>query len=116
MAQLREKERAELEAQRNALLDEIKQLELEIEPCKEIVLIGVQVSDKMTGAIGTIIAQEINKVTVQYETGSKTYFINKKYISRPRFEDDEEIVEAFTEYDEKKTKLGTLYNELARLQ
>lgn len=116
LAQLREKERAELEAKRNDLLDEIKRLELEIEPCKDIVLIGVQVSDKMTGAIGTIIAQEINKVTVQYETGTKTYFINKKYISRPRFEDDDEIVDAFTEYDEKKVKLDGLYRELARLE
>ena len=70
----------------------------------------------MTGAIGTIIAQEINKVTVQYETGTKTYFINKKYISRPRFEDDDEIVDAFTEYDEKKVKLDGLYRELARLE
>ena len=116
LAQLREKERAELEAKRNALLDEIKQLELDIEPCKDIILIGVQVSDKITGAIGTIIAQKINQITVQYETGTKTYFINKKYISRPRFEDDEEIVEAFTEYDEKKLKLDSLYRELARLE
>lgn len=38
------------------------------------------------------------------------------HISRPRFEDDEEIVEAFTEYDEKKAKLNTLYKELERLQ
>ena len=116
LAQLREKERAELEAKRNALLDEIKQLELDIEPCKDIVLIGVQVSDKTTGAVGTIIAQKINQITVQYETGTKTYFINKKYISRPRFEDDEEIVEAFTEYDDKKVKLDALYRELARLE
>lgn len=116
LAQLREKERAELEANRNDLLDRIKQLELDIEPFKDIILIGVQVIDKTTGAIGTIIAQKINKVTVQYETGVKTYFINKKYPSRPRFEDDDELVEAFTEYDEKRAKLDSLYKELARLR
>lgn len=116
LAQLQEKERAELEAKRNDLIGRIKQLERDIEPYKDIVLMGVQVSDKTTGAIGTIIAQEVNKVTVQYETGVKTYFINKKYISRPRFEDDDSIVEAFTEYDEKKAKLDSLYKELARLQ
>lgn len=116
LAQLREKEKAELDAKRNAIMDEIKQLEIEVDSFKDIVLIGVQVIDKSTGAIGTIVAQEINQVTVQYEPGSKVYFINKKYTARPRFEDDEEIVEAFTEYDEKKSKLDTLYKELARLK
>jgi hypothetical protein len=111
-----EEEQAELEARRNALLDEIKRLELDIEPCKDIVLIGVQVSDKKTGTIGTIIAQNINQITVQYETETKMYFINKKYIARPRFEDDDEIVKAFTEYDEKKAKLEALYKELEKLQ
>lgn len=116
LAQLREKERVELEAKRKGLLDEIKRLESEIAFHKDISLVGVQVSDKKTGAVGTIIAQEINKVTVWYEKGIKTYYINKKYISRPRFEDDEEIVEIFTEYDDKKVKLDSLYRELAKLQ
>ena len=115
LAQLREKERAELELKRNNLLNEIKQLELKIEPYKDISLIGVQVTDKMTGNLGTITAQEVNKVTVQYASGTKTYFINKKFISRPRFEDDQEIVEAFTEYDEMKTMLDAKYRELSKL-
>ena len=115
LAQLRAKEKAELEAKKLSLLDEIKQLELEIEPFKDISLIGVQISDKATGEVGIIIEQNINKVTVQYESGIKKYSINKKYLSRPRFEDDEEIVEAFTEYDEKKTRLDALHREFARL-
>ena len=115
LTQLREKEKAELEAKRNALLDEILRLELEIAPCKDIVLVGVQVNDKVTGAVGTIIEQEINKITVQYEAGVKVYFINKKYFSRPRFEDDEEIVQAFTEYDEKNEKIEALRRELSRI-
>ena len=115
LAQLREKERQELEEKRNAILDEIVQLERNMDSCKDISLIGVQVSDKTSGAIGTIIAQEVNRVTVQYETGTKIYYINKKYASRPRFEDDEEIVEAFTLYDDSKTRLEVLHKQLARL-
>lgn len=115
LQQLREKERAEYEAKRNALLDEIKQLENELSGYEDISLIGVQVSDKITGAVGVIVEQNVNEITVQYDDGTKMYIINKKYKSRPRFEDDEEIVEIFTEYDEKKTKLDSLRRELARL-
>lgn len=116
LEKLREKEKAELEAERNKILDEIRQLELDMKPCEDIVLIGVQVSDKKTGAIGTVVKQNVNRITVQYETCKTDYFINKKYISRPQFEDDEEIVEAFTEYDNKKAKRDVLYRKLKTLQ
>lgn len=116
LAQLREKEQAELDAKRNAILDEINQLEMEISSYMDIDLIGVQVSEKDTGKTGTIIAQQMNKITVQYEAGIKKYSINKKFTSRPRFEDDEEIVEAFTEYDDKTKELDRLYKELEKLK
>lgn len=115
LAQLREKEKAEFEAQRNALLDEINVLERTIAPYKDISLLGVQVSQKQCGT-GTIIAQDVNVITVEFETGEKKYKINRNIIARPTFEDDEEIVEAFTEYEEKKNKLDKLYRELKALQ
>lgn len=116
LAQLREKERLELEAKVNAILNEIDELEMKMAPCLEIDLIGVQVFDKTTGAVGTIISQNINMVKVNYEDSEKTYIINKQYVSRPRFEDDEDIVEAFTEYANMKEKVDALRRELKRLQ
>ncbi len=115
LAQLREKEKAELEEKRNAILDEINQLETEVAAYGDINLIGVQVYKNDTGEIGTIVEQKVNKITVQYEAEVKKYVINKKFVSRPRFEDDEEIVEAFTEYDDKTKELELLRKELERL-
>lgn len=115
LAKLREKEQAELEEKRNALLEEIRQLKLDIAPYKDISLVGVQVAQKQYGT-GTIIAQDVNVITVEFETCEKKYKINRNIIARPTFEDDEEIVEAFTEYEEKKNKLDKLDRELKTLQ
>lgn len=116
LEQLREKERLELEAKKNALLDEIRQLEDEIEKYEEIDLIGVQVTDKLTGAVGVIVSQETNSIEVEYEDTTKAYIINKQFVSRPRFEDDEEIVEAFTEYAVINKRIDTLKRELSVLK
>ena len=116
LAQLREKERLELETKRNALLDEIYELESEMEQYEEIDLIGVQVTDKLTGAVGVIVAQEVNSIEVEYEDTTKAYIVNKQFVSRPRFEDDEEIVEAFTEYAVIKKRIDTLKRELCMLK
>lgn len=39
------------------------------------------------------------------------YVINRKYVRRPRFEDDENIVDAFTELDELKAQKKRLETE-----
>ena len=115
LAKLREKEQAELEAKKNEKLDEIRQLESEIAPYKDISLLGVQVTQRNYGT-GTIVAQDVNVITVKFDSCEKKYKIDRKIIARPTFEDDDEIVEAFTEYEEKKTKLDRLYRELESLK
>jgi hypothetical protein len=115
LAKLREKEQAELEAKRNEKLGEIRQLESELAPYKDISLLGVQVTQRNYGT-GTIIAQAVNVITVKFDSCEKKYKIDRKIIARPTFEDDDEIVEAFTEYEEKKTKLDRLYRELESLK
>lgn len=79
-------------------------------------MLGIQVTDKSTNSVGTIVAQDVNKIKVKYSTCEKSYFINKKFSARPRFEDDDEIVEMFTEYDEIKEQIKRLKSELARLK
>ena len=116
LAQLREKERLELEAKRNALLNEIVELESELEQYEEIDLIGVQVTDKLTGAVGVIVAQKINSIEVKYKDKIKAYIINKQFVSRPRFEDDKEVVEAFTQYAVIKKRIDNLKLELSFLK
>lgn len=51
-------------------------------------------------------------ITVQFADKTKCFIINKKYKLRPRFENDDEIVEAFTEFDDLKEQKRKLKKEL----
>ena len=115
LSQLREKEAQERQSKIDDILEQIRNFEALVEPYKEISLVGVQVTDKLTGAIGVIVEQEVNKIKVEFASGIKVYIINKKYFARPRFEDDEEIVNAFTEYDVLKEKIEVLKRKLYTL-
>ena len=81
---------------------------------EEISLIGVEVTQKTYG-VGTVIGQEGSKITVQFPEKTTTYIINKQFAMRPRFENDDEIVEAFTELDKLKAQKAKLVKELEKL-
>jgi len=112
-AQLREKERLAKEEKINSLAAEIHELRLKAETYADISLLNVQVTQRMYGT-GTIIAQDKNKVTVRFGDVEKVFVINKKFMARPTFEDDQEIVDAFTEYDDIMVKISMLESELKR--
>lgn len=113
-AQLREKEQREKEEKINALLSEIHELKMKAETYADISLLNVQVTQKMYG-IGTIIKQDVNKITVLFGDVEKVFVINKQFSARPTFEDDEEIVDAFTDYDNLMRKIAVLESELKRI-
>ena len=94
--------------------DEIHELRLKAETYADISLLNVQVTQRMYGT-GTIIAQDKNKVTVRFGDVEKVFVINKKFMARPTFEDDQEIVDAFTEYDDIMVKISMLESELKRV-
>ena len=94
---------------------QIFELERSCNGCEDISLIGVQVSSSEYG-FGTVVEQNINKITVQFSDGTKRYVLDKKYSSRPRFENDEEIVSAFTEYAAAREQIDRLNEELDRLR
>ena len=65
--------------------------------------------------IGLVIRQSANMIKVRFENVEKTFVLNAKFLSRPRFENDKEIIAIFTEYaDNKETikKLNRQINEL----
>lgn len=99
----------------NELENEIDELERDCDEYSDISLIGVQVTAQLYG-IGTVIEQDVNKIKVRFSDVEKTYMLDKRYSSRPRFEDDEEIVSAFTEYGHKQDRIKNLQRELAKLQ
>ena len=66
--------------------------------------------------VGTVIGQDINKITVQFTDVQKTFILDKKFLARPRFEDDEAIVDAFTVYGRAQEQIKRLQRELELLQ
>lgn len=114
LEQLREQEAVEKQKKINELEKEIRDLELSIEPYKDISLLNVEVYHKQHGN-GIIIGQDVNNIIIRFSDVEKKFVIHKKYISRPTFENDEEVVEAFTIYADTVTKIESLERELEQL-
>ena len=107
----REKERT---AKIAAIEMEIEEMEQSLDGCEDISLLGVQVSSAQYGT-GTIIEQNINKIKVQFSSIEKAFILDKKFLARPRFENDEEIVEAFTAYGRVMEKINGLRRQLEQI-
>ena len=112
--QLKEKEAAERLQRITEIEDAIHALDVQMEPYEEISLLGVEVTEKSNG-VGTVIAQDSNMITVQFPQKTTSYIINKKYKMRPHFENDEEIVDAFTKLDNLKEQKLKFEKELGKL-
>ena len=114
MDQLREQEAKERQEKIDSLKREIRELELSIEPFKDISLLNVEVYHKTYG-VGIIVKQNINQVTIKFENEEKIFSIHKKFSKRPTFENDDEVVEAFTTYADSVSKIEKLEQELKRI-
>ena len=106
--------KAETWARIQSLERELTNLDRTISEFEDISLIGVQVtSDKYGG--GTVISQDVNRVTVCFPGVEKTFILDQKYTTRPKFEDDEVIVAAFTEFGRTKDRMQKVQKELKYL-
>ena len=108
--QLQEKARQERKAKIDEIDQRIRDLEIQMDQFQDISLIGVEVTQQEYGT-GTVIEQDGSKITVRFAGKTMKYVINRKYSRRPRFEDDENIVDAFTELDELKAQKKHLETE-----
>ena len=113
-AEAREKERAARDAQIAELTDELHGLEMRLEQINGISLLDVEVTQNMYGK-GVIIAQQGNRITVKFEAGEKMFIISKKFPVRPKFENDTETVEAFTEYESLLQQIDSLKKKIAQI-
>lgn len=106
------------EAERLAKIGElerqIEELELGCDEYSDISLTGVRVTSPKYGE-GTVIEQDINKIRVRFAEIEKTFVLDNRFAGRPRFEDDEDIVAAFTEYGRIQEKINGLKKELNSL-
>lgn len=110
---LREEETARL-ANIAAKEEEILQLECELDVYRSISLVGIQVTDKKLG-IGKVISHNVDRICVAFADMQKDYYLNAKYIWRPRFEDDAQLISAMMEYAAKIKEMEKLQKELQTL-
>ena len=115
LEQLHQAEADKLRAKIEALEAQIQTLDLQLDMYRSINLVGVQVNEKRYG-VGTIVSQNANIIKVAFTGGEHSYLINKKYIMRPTFEDDVQIVEAMTEYEQKLANRKNLEKQLINLK
>lgn len=114
LEQLREQEAAQKRKRIEELENEIRTLEMSVEPYKDISLLNVEVLHKSYGA-GIIVKQKLNQVTIKFENVEKNFVIHKKYAMRPTFENDAEVIEAFTTYADTMDRIESLKRELLRI-
>ena len=109
----------EKEAERVRRIQELEQekggLEDSIQDVADISLIGVQVSSDNYG-IGIVVGQpEVNKITVRFPDIEKSFILDQRFTARPRFEDDDKIVAAFTLYGQVQKRIQEITRELEKL-
>lgn len=97
------------------LEQQIEELELSCDEYADISLLGVEVTSPAYG-VGTVIDQDVNMIKVRFSNIEKSFVLDSKYAGRPRFEEDEEIVAAFTEYGRIQEQIKKLKRELAAMQ
>lgn len=112
--QNRIKEEEERLAKIAAKEEEILQLECELDTYRAISLVGIQVTDKKFG-IGTVISHSVDQICVAFADMQKDYYLNTKYIWRPKFEDDAQLISAMMEYAAKIKEMEKLQKELQEL-
>lgn len=114
LEKLREQERAEKQKKIDELERQIHELEVSLEPYESISLLNVEVFQTKYGK-GIIIEHENERIKVKFEDEEKSFIINRRFAMRPTFENDKEIVDAYTEYADIVMKIERLKRELVAL-
>lgn len=94
--------------------EQISELQLQLETYSSISLVNVKVVSDDYGE-GSIIEQKGSQISVQFKDCTKSFIIDKKYIKRPTFENNDEIVEAFTEYNRLADEIQKLERQKANI-
>ncbi len=113
--QLKAKEMLEHKQKIEALEATIHQIDVNMDEYRKISLLGVEVTQTKYGN-GRVIEQNGTQIKVQFENAVVTFIIDKKYPQRPCFEDDEQLVDAFTAYGDLLQKKEKLEKELKAVQ
>lgn len=97
-----------------SLEEKIAELEPQLHEIEEISLLGVEVTTKQYGT-GIVIGQKENRVTIRFGDEEKKFTLDKKFSARPQFEDDEKIIEIFTQYGRVSEEIKKYQDQIRRL-
>ena len=114
LEQLQKEEAAKIQEQIDALEIKIQALDAQLDVYRSINLLGTRVTQKQYG-VGTVVWQDVNMIRVKFASEEKAFTINAKFMFRPSFEDDTEIVAAMTDYEEKCKERNSLHKQLEKL-
>lgn len=111
-----EKERRQMLQERiDAFAEEKDRLEQQLAETECVSLLGTQVSTPSYGD-GIIVGQEENKITVNFGSFCKSYKLHRKYVQRPVFEDNEEILDLMSVRADILDHLNFVQKEILRCQ
>ena len=110
-----EEKRTQILATITGLQEQLLEAQTQVSDTEFISLLGIEVTASSYGT-GTIVQQEENTVTVQFDNVRKTFVIHKKYQSRPQFEDDQQIVDLLSERADILEKIKTIQKKIEKAQ
>lgn len=102
------------QAQIEALTTQIEALYEALPDVSDISLTNVEVTSRLYGT-GMVIEHDLNTIRVQFPGAVKSFILNTKYNQRPSFENDAEVVAAYTEYTSIMDRIHTLERQLLLL-
>lgn len=115
LQQLREEQAREQAEKIRAIEDEIHGLSVQMEQYESISLVNVEVTQKTYG-VGKVTEQDYNTIKVKFADVEKTFVISKRFSMRPTFENDSEIVEAYTQFEALNERKKNLTRQLQTLE
>ena len=107
------------EAKRHAQIDDLtaqmEDLRAARPDVSDISLMNVAVTSKLYG-LGMVTEHNLNTIRVQFPDVTKTFILDAKYPQRPTFENDAEVVAAYTAYARYTEKTRSLEQQLQQLK
>jgi len=98
-----------------AIEKEIYELNLNCDCVSDISLLGIEVISTKYGT-GVVTDQQLNKITIQFQSEKKTFILDNKYKISLNFDGYDEIMKTFTEYFIAQDKIRKLKIQLQLLQ
>ena len=110
----KEAERIEMEKRIADTKKRINELEVQTEDYVPISLLNVKVIHPKYGE-GVIVSQDITKVVVHFDSCEKSFVLHKRYALSLKFENDKEIIEDLSGYDDAMKEIQQLKDSLKNM-